>query len=66
MADFNAIRLTSGVSSFVSFGLIQVTIDGGIIDDNKQNIASCNQCKTLDELLDYGQCDPVELTEDSL
>jgi transcriptional antiterminator RfaH len=66
VANFNAIRSTRGVSSFVRFGLSQATIDNSIIDDIKQSIATEKQGKTLDELLDYCQGDTVELTEGSL
>ena len=66
VANFNAIRSTRGVGSFVRFGLNQATIDSRIIDDIKQSIATEKQGKTLDELLDYCQGDTVELTEGSL
>jgi transcriptional antiterminator RfaH len=66
MANFNAIRSTRGVGSFVRFGLNQATIDSRIIDDIKQSIATEKQGKTLDELLDYCQGDTVELTQGSL
>ena len=66
VANFNAIRSTRGVGSFVRFGLNQATIDSRIIDDIKQSIATEKQGKTLDELLDYCQGDSVELTECSL
>ena len=65
-ANFNAIRSTRGVGSFVRFGLNQATIDSRIIDDIKQSIATEKQGKTLDELLDYCQGDTVELTQGSL
>jgi len=66
VANFNAIRSTRGIGSFVRFGLNQATIDNSIINDIKQSIATGNQGKTLDELLDYCQGDSVELTEGSL
>jgi transcriptional antiterminator RfaH len=66
VANFNAIRSTRGVGSFVRFGLNQATIDSRIIDDIKQSIATEKQGKTLDELLDYCQGDTVELTQGSL
>jgi transcriptional antiterminator RfaH len=66
VANFNAIRSTRGIGSFVRFGLNQATIDSRIIDDIKQSIATEKQGKTLDELLDYCQGDTVELTQGSL
>jgi transcriptional antiterminator RfaH len=66
VANFNAIRSTRGISSFVRFGLNQATIDNSIIDDIKQSIATEKHGKTLDELLDYCQGDTVELTQGSL
>jgi transcriptional antiterminator RfaH len=65
-ANFNAIRSTRGVGSFVRFGLNQATIDNSIIDDIKKSIAGNKQGKALDELLDYCQGDTVELTQGSL
>ena len=66
MANFNAIRSTRGVGSFVRFGLNQAIIDNSIIDDIKKNIAGNKQGKTLEELLAHCQGDTVELTQGSL
>jgi transcriptional antiterminator RfaH len=66
VANFNAIRSTRGVGSFVRFGLNQATIDNSIIDDIKKSIADNKQGKTLEELLAYCQGDTVELTQGSL
>lgn len=65
VANFNAIRSTRGIGSFVRFGLNLATIDGGIINDIKKSIAFDSQKKTLTELLDYHRGDSVELTEGS-
>ena len=66
VANFNAIRSTRGIGSFVRFGLNQATIDNSIIDDIKKSIAGNEQGKTLEELLAYCQGDTVELTQGSL
>jgi transcriptional antiterminator RfaH len=66
VANFNAIRSTRGVGSFVRFGLYHAVIGNGIIDDIKKNIAGNKQGKRLAELLVYCQGDTVELTQGSL
>jgi transcriptional antiterminator RfaH len=66
VANFNAIRSTRGIGSFVRFGLNQATIDNSIIEDIKKSIAGNKQGKTLAELLDYCEGDTVELTQGSL
>ena len=66
VANFNAIRSTRGIGSFVRFGLNQAIIDNSIIDDIKKNISGEKQDKTLAELLAYCQGDTVELTQGSL
>ncbi|AGH45544.1 transcription/translation regulatory transformer protein RfaH [Paraglaciecola psychrophila] len=65
VADFNAIRSTRGVGSFVRFGLNHATIDYGIINAIKKRIGCEKQDKTLVELIEYCQGDAVELTEGS-
>jgi transcriptional antiterminator RfaH len=66
VANFNAIRSTRGIGSFVRFGLNQATIDNSIIDAIKRSIAGNKQGKTLEELLDYCRGDTVEFTQGSL
>ena len=66
MADFNAIRSTRSVGSFVRFGLNHAVIGNGIIEDIKKSIAGNKQGKSLVELLAYCQGDTVELTQGSL
>jgi transcriptional antiterminator RfaH len=63
VANFNAIRSTRGVGSFVRFGLNQATIDDGIVNAIKKRIACQKQDKTLYELAECRQGDSVELTE---
>jgi transcriptional antiterminator RfaH len=65
VANFNAIRSTRGIGSFVRFGLNQATIDHGIVNAIKKRIACDKQDKILTELLEHRQGDPVELTEGS-
>jgi transcriptional antiterminator RfaH len=65
VANFNAIRSTRGIGSFVRFGSNQATIDNGIINAIKKRIACDKQGKTLAELVEHCQGDSVELTEDS-
>jgi hypothetical protein len=50
VANFNAIRSTRGVGSFVRFGLNQAIINSDIIGGSKTNIAGDKQGKTLAEL----------------
>jgi transcriptional antiterminator RfaH len=66
VANFNAIRSTRGVGSFVRFGLNHAVIGNGIIEDIKKSIAGNKQGKSLVELLAYCQSDTVELTQGSL
>jgi transcriptional antiterminator RfaH len=61
--NFNAIRSTRGVGSFVRFGLQPATIDKGIIDAIKQSIADDQPHKTLDELVNYHPGDAMEFTQ---
>jgi transcriptional antiterminator RfaH len=63
VANFNAIRSTRGIGSFVRFGLNQATIDDGIVNAIKKRIACQKQDKTLAELAECCQGDSVELTE---
>jgi transcriptional antiterminator RfaH len=63
VANFNAIRSTRGIGSFVRFGLNQATIDDGIVNAIKKRIACQKQDKTLYELAECRQGDSVELTE---
>jgi transcriptional antiterminator RfaH len=65
VANFNAIRSTRGIGSFVRFGLNQATIDDGIVNAMKKRIACDKQGKTLAELVERCQGDAVELTEGS-
>ncbi|MDG1733832.1 MAG: transcription/translation regulatory transformer protein RfaH [Thalassotalea sp.] len=62
VANFNAIRSTRGVGSFVRFGMNQATIDDSIIMSIKQSLNTGEQEKTLDELLNYSQGEKVEIT----
>jgi transcriptional antiterminator RfaH len=66
VANFNAIRSTRGIGSFVRFGLNQAVIGNDIIDDIKQSMANDKQSKTLAELLAYCQGDTVEMTQGPL
>jgi transcriptional antiterminator RfaH len=63
VANFNAIRSTRGIGSFVRFGLNQATIDDGIVNAVKKRIVCQKQDKTLAELVECRQGDSVELTE---
>jgi hypothetical protein len=63
VANFNAIRSTRGVGSFV---LNHAVIVNGIIEEIKKSIAGNKQGKSLVELLAYCQSDTVELTQGSL
>jgi transcriptional antiterminator RfaH len=65
VANFNAIRSTRGVGSFVRFGLNHAVIGNGIIEDIKKSIAGEKQGKSLVELLAYCQGDTVKLTQGS-
>jgi transcriptional antiterminator RfaH len=65
VANFNAIRSTRGVGSFVRFGLNQATIDNGIINAIKKRVGCDKQDKTMAGLVDHCQGDSVELTEGS-
>jgi transcriptional antiterminator RfaH len=65
VANFNAIRSTRGIGSFVRFGLSLATVDSDIITGIKKRIGCDKQEKTLAELLAYCQGDSVELTEGS-
>ena len=62
VANFNAIRSTRGVGSFVRFGMKQAVIDNTIIESLKQSLNSEDENKTLDELLSYTQGDQLEIT----
>jgi transcriptional antiterminator RfaH len=62
-ANFNAIRSTRGVGSFVRFGLQAATIDNTVIESIKENIACAKQHRTLDEIVDYQQGNSVEFTQ---
>jgi transcriptional antiterminator RfaH len=53
VANFNAIRSTRGVGSFVRFGLNHAVTGNGFIEDNKKSIAGNKQGKSLAELLTY-------------
>jgi transcriptional antiterminator RfaH len=66
VANFNAIRSTRGVGSFVRIGLNHAVIDNGIIEDIKKSIDGNKQGKTLEELLAYCQGEIVEFTQGSL
>jgi transcriptional antiterminator RfaH len=46
VANFNAIRSTRGIGSFVRFGLNQATIDDGIVEAIKKRIGCKKQDKT--------------------
>jgi transcriptional antiterminator RfaH len=66
VANFNAIRSTRGVGSFVRFGLNHAVIGNGVIEDIKKSIAGEKQGKNLVELLACCQGDTVEFTQGSL
>ena len=61
-ANFNAIRSTRGVGSFVRFGLNYATLSDSLIKKIKQNIEGSDN-KSLDDLLTYQQGDKVEVTQ---
>jgi transcriptional antiterminator RfaH len=66
VANFNAIRSTIGVGSFVRFGLNNTVIGNGIIEDIQKSTAGNKQVKSLVELLAYCLVDTVEMTQGSL
>ena len=61
-ANFNAIRSTRGVGSFVRFGLNLATLNDSLIQQIKQNIEG-NENKSLDDLLIYQQGEKVQVTQ---
>jgi transcriptional antiterminator RfaH len=63
VANFNSIRSTRGVGSFVRFGLNPATINNAIINGIKQSNTDEDQHKTLDELLIYHQGDVIKFTK---
>jgi transcriptional antiterminator RfaH len=66
VANFNAVRSTRGIGSFVRFGLNQATIDNSIVNAIKKLISGNKRGKSLAQLLAYCQGDTVELTQGSL
>ncbi|TWX54067.1 transcription/translation regulatory transformer protein RfaH [Colwellia hornerae] len=61
-ANFNAIRSTRGVGSFVRFGLNYATLNENLIKEIKQNIEGSDH-KSLDDLLTYQQGEKVQVTQ---
>jgi transcriptional antiterminator RfaH len=66
VVNFNAIRSTRGVGSFVRFGLNHAVIGNGIIEDIKKSIAGNKQSKSLADLLANCQGDTVVLIQGAL
>ena len=61
-ANFNAIRSTRGVGSFVRFGLNHAILNDSLVEQIKQNIEGCDN-KSLDDLLIYQQGEKVQVTQ---
>jgi transcriptional antiterminator RfaH len=61
-ANYNAIRSTRGVGSFVRFGINLATISESLIQQIKKNIAGDHN-KSLDDLLTYQQGEVVQVTQ---
>lgn len=62
-ANFNAIRSTRGVGSFVRFGLTNATISNALLNRMKQDIVGEDEIKSLDQLINYKTGDKVEISE---
>ncbi len=62
-ANFNAIRSTRGVGSFVRFGLNHATISNTLIDKIKSDLQGEDTNKSLAQLLNYNTGDKVEINQ---
>jgi transcriptional antiterminator RfaH len=60
--NFNAIRSTRGVGSFVRFGKSQSTIADNIIQGIKQSLEGEEENKTLEQLLNFTENEQVDVT----
>ena len=60
--NFNAIRSTRGVGSFVRFGLNYATLSDDLVNKIKQNIKG-SDTKSLDDLLTYQQGEKIQVTQ---
>jgi len=61
--NFNSIRSTRGVGSFVRFGLQQATIASSIIDGIKASLGDEEENKTLEQLLHYSENEQLDVIE---
>ena len=61
-ANFNAIRSTRGVGSFVRFGLKHATLNQNLVEQIRTNIEGSDN-KSLDDLLIYQQGEKVQVTQ---
>ncbi|MGK0254951.1 MAG: transcriptional antiterminator RfaH [Mariniflexile sp.] len=61
-ANFNAIRSTRGVGSFVRFGLNHARLSDSLIEQIKQNIEGSDN-RSLDDLLTYQQGEKVQVIQ---
>ncbi|WP_228445440.1 transcription/translation regulatory transformer protein RfaH [Thalassotalea sp. HSM 43] len=60
-SNFNAIRSTRGVGSFVRFGANHAVIAKDMIEQMKQNQESDNSAKTLNDMLRFQRGDKVAI-----
>ncbi|NMP16491.1 transcription/translation regulatory transformer protein RfaH [Thalassotalea sp. Y01] len=61
VANFNAVRSTRGVGSFVKFGMKQAVIATHIIAQIKDNVERSDSPKNLNDLLRYEQGEKVAI-----
>ncbi|MEW6996629.1 transcription/translation regulatory transformer protein RfaH [Colwelliaceae bacterium BS250] len=61
-ANFNAIRSTRGVGSFVRFGLNHAILNESLVEQIRQNIEGSDN-KSLNDLLTYQQGEKVQVTQ---
>ena len=62
-ANFNAVRSTRGVGSFVRFGLYPTVMNEALIDQLKADTSEGEAPKSLDELLKLSAGDNLDITE---
>ncbi|MDN3652641.1 transcription/translation regulatory transformer protein RfaH [Thalassotalea ponticola] len=62
-ANFNAVRSTRGVGSFVKFGLQHAVISNDIINALQHHQVSNNEPKTLEQLLNLQVGDKVQINQ---
>ncbi|WOH38994.1 transcription/translation regulatory transformer protein RfaH [Thalassotalea fonticola] len=61
-ANFNAIRSTRGVGSFVRFGVNHATMQDNLIEKIKQDLQGEGSNKSLEQLLNYSKGEQVAIT----